>query len=131
MVRKRLFCILNISGITLIQVPYWWNKKRDSLAATIHDKRPDLLYSKGPNIPQIEPLPKSRESASFKKIFMTSTEWNEASMDPKGWLMTEKFDGMRLYWTGSQFFTRQGNIMKVPEFFSSQLPKIALDGELW
>jgi DNA ligase-1 len=45
--------------------------------------------------------------------------------------MSEKFDGMRLYWTGSQFFTRQGKNVLVPDFITKQLPKIALDGELW
>jgi DNA ligase-1 len=45
--------------------------------------------------------------------------------------MTEKFDGVRLYWNGSAFFTRQGKKQNVPESFSSQLPSVALDGELW
>ena len=30
-------------GITLIEIPYWWNRERSSLMATIHGKRPDLL----------------------------------------------------------------------------------------
>jgi DNA ligase-1 len=52
-------------------------------------------------------------------------------MDPTDWWMAEKFDGMRLFWNGNNFFSRQGNKIKVPEFFSNQLPKIELDGELW
>jgi DNA ligase-1 len=60
---------------------------------------------------------------------MTATEW-EPALNPKGWLMTEKFDGMRLFWNGSEFFTRNGKI-KVPGFFSRQLPNVSLDGELW
>jgi DNA ligase-1 len=61
---------------------------------------------------------------------MTATMW-ENEMDPNGWWMTEKYDGMRLFWDGSAFFTRQGRKLQVPETFTSQLPKIALDGELW
>jgi DNA ligase-1 len=45
--------------------------------------------------------------------------------------MTEKYDGMRLFWDGSAFYSRQGKKMKVPEVITSQMPKIALDGELW
>jgi DNA ligase-1 len=63
-------------------------------------------------------------------MVMTATEWND-SMDPTGWYMTEKYDGMRLYWNGSQFFTRQGTRVPVPESVASQMPSIALDGELW
>ena len=38
---KRRACEEN--GITLIEIPYWWNKERSSLMATIHRRRPDLL----------------------------------------------------------------------------------------
>jgi DNA ligase-1 len=61
---------------------------------------------------------------------MTSTLWDN-SKEPTGWWMTEKYDGMRLYWNGNQFFTRLGTILKVPEFITEQMPKVALDGELW
>jgi hypothetical protein len=40
-VEKREACKMN--GITLIEIPYWWDKKRESLEATIHSKRPDLV----------------------------------------------------------------------------------------
>eukprot|EP01114_Cavostelium_apophysatum_P000308 TRINITY_DN10288_c0_g1_i1.p1 TRINITY_DN10288_c0_g1~~TRINITY_DN10288_c0_g1_i1.p1 ORF type:complete len:454 (-),score=83.12 TRINITY_DN10288_c0_g1_i1:73-1410(-) len=30
------------SGVTLIEVPYWWDKKKESLVATIRKFRPDL-----------------------------------------------------------------------------------------
>jgi DNA ligase-1 len=62
---------------------------------------------------------------------MTATEWDNVAMNPAGWWMTEKYDGMRLYWNGSQFYTRNGNIVKVPTYITEQLPNVALDGELW
>jgi DNA ligase-1 len=62
---------------------------------------------------------------------MTATEWNSENMDPNGWHMTEKYDGMRLYWNGSQFYSRHGKRVNVPESITKQLPTIALDGELW
>ncbi len=61
---------------------------------------------------------------------MTATLWEEGE-DPTGWWMTEKFDGMRLYWNGTEFYTRQGNKVKVPESIKNQFPKTSLDGELW
>jgi DNA ligase-1 len=62
---------------------------------------------------------------------MTATMWNSESMEPTGWWMTEKFDGVRLYWDGNALFTRQGNRVKAPEIFTRQLPTFPLDGELW
>ncbi len=48
-----------------------------------------------------------------------------------GWLMSEKFDGVRCYWNGFQFMTREHNIIKVPAYFYEQMPSCWLDGELW
>lgn len=62
---------------------------------------------------------------------MTSTVWDEESMNPSGWWMAEKYDGVRLYWNGSDFFTRQGRKIQVPESIAAKMPKVSLDGELW
>jgi len=50
--------------------------------------------------------------------------------DVRGWWMSEKFDGMRAYWTGSEFFSRNGNKVYAPKWFTDALPDMALDGEL-
>ena len=61
---------------------------------------------------------------------MTATIWEE-SMNPTGWWMSEKYDGVRLYWNGSQFLTRQGKVVKVPKEISSKMPQVSMEGELW
>ena len=38
---KRKICLEN--GITLIEIPYWWNWKESTLIGTIREKRVDLL----------------------------------------------------------------------------------------
>jgi ATP-dependent DNA ligase len=118
-------------GITLIEVPYWWDKKYSSLAATVYSQRPDLFTEKiqGTPIPNTGPTPKPK-SLKDKK-FMLSTMWDNESMEPSGWYMTEKYDGVRLYWDGNEMHTRQGKIVRIPDFWRRQLPKIDLDGELW
>jgi len=57
--------------------------------------------------------------------------WNP-SIDPTGWWMSEKYDGLRGYWDGRKLWSRQGHIIQAPEYFLAELPRdIALDGELW
>lgn len=51
--------------------------------------------------------------------------------DPSGWLMSEKMDGIRCYWSGTKLYTRTGKDIFAPKEWRDQLPKIALDGELW
>jgi hypothetical protein len=41
-------------GITLIQIPYWWDKQKDSLISTIHDQKPDLNLLK--DLSQYSPI---------------------------------------------------------------------------
>lgn len=45
--------------------------------------------------------------------------------------VSEKFDGVRGYWDGTQMMSRQGNIINTPLWFVDALPKTPLDGELW
>ncbi len=45
--------------------------------------------------------------------------------------VSEKLDGVRAFWNGKNFISRQGNTFHAPEWFLSPLPKTVLDGELW
>ena len=45
--------------------------------------------------------------------------------------MSEKLDGVRAYWDGKQFLSRQGNLYHAPDWFVDGLPDVPLDGELW
>ncbi len=40
---KRVAC--KATGISLIEIPYWWDNKKDSLAATIKKYRPDIGFT--------------------------------------------------------------------------------------
>lgn len=53
------------------------------------------------------------------------------NFDPTGWWASEKLDGVRAYWNGQNFISRQGNIYQAPEWFKKGLPDHPLDGELW
>ncbi|MGO1691754.1 MAG: DNA ligase [Marinobacter sp.] len=49
----------------------------------------------------------------------------------KGYWVSEKFDGVRAYWDGQRFLSRNGNIYEAPNWFVEGFPSIPLDGELW
>jgi DNA ligase-1 len=57
---------------------------------------------------------------------------NWEGIDPAGWWMSEKLDGVRAVWDGATLSTRTGQAIHAPEWFTASLPKAqALDGELW
>ena len=45
--------------------------------------------------------------------------------------VSEKLDGVRGIWTGKAMITRQGNAIDLPQAIKTQLPDVALDGEIW
>jgi DNA ligase-1 len=53
-------------------------------------------------------------------------------IDPAGWLISEKLDGVRALWDGRSLFFRSGLPIAAPRWFVDALPRgVALDGELW
>ena len=55
----------------------------------------------------------------------------KSGLDVTQYLISEKYDGVRAMWDGKQFYSRQGNIINAPTWFTKDLPKTPLDGELW
>lgn len=57
--------------------------------------------------------------------------FEDSDVDPTGWWVSEKLDGVRAYWDGRRFLSRQGNVFAAPDWFRAGLPDHPLDGELW
>ena len=45
--------------------------------------------------------------------------------------MSEKMDGIRAYWDGSNLLSRHGKKISTPIWFVEELPSVPLDGEMW
>ncbi|MDQ6971302.1 MAG: DNA ligase [Mariprofundaceae bacterium] len=66
---------------------------------------------------------------SDRDILLLKT-W-QPSRQVKGWLMSEKLDGVRAYWDGHQLLSRSGLVFAAPTWFTKDFPPFELDGELW
>lgn len=55
----------------------------------------------------------------------------DTEIDPSGWLVSEKLDGVRALWDGRVLRFRSGREVAAPAWFLERLPRRALDGELW
>jgi DNA ligase-1 len=78
------------------------------------------------------PVPKSatdEKKSSVPKLLLAESWDNER--DLSGWYMSEKLDGVRAWWDGTQFLSRQGNRFHAPDWFTKGFPNTPLDGELW
>lgn len=61
---------------------------------------------------------------------LLAREW-PADADPVGYLVSEKFDGVRALWDGRRLRFRSGRPLAAPAWFLARLPAQPLDGELW
>jgi DNA ligase-1 len=79
-------------------------------------------------------LPERAKAAAETKgdapALLLAHTW-ENDLDLSGWWMSEKLDGCRAWWTGEVFLSRQGNVFHAPDWFTTGLPAVPLDGELW
>lgn len=50
------------------------------------------------------------------KVLLAET-WSD-DKDPTGWIMSEKLDGVRCFWTGTAMFSRNANRFYPPKFFT-------------
>jgi DNA ligase-1 len=72
------------------------------------------------------------KAALFGPPILLAADFLDApDLDPTGWWMSEKLDGVRAYWNGQAFISRQGNEYKAPAWFTQGFPSHPLDGELW
>ncbi len=74
--QKQLICRIN--GVSLVVVPYWWDKTLSSVAVTIHRARPDILFPssvlQGQPIPQSpNPLPRQPPDLGVNYCAMSAT----------------------------------------------------------
>jgi len=64
-----------------------------------------------------------------EKSMTLATDYS--GQDVTGWIASEKLDGCRAYWDGAALWTRGGNAIEAPAWFTAAFPQCHLDGEIW
>jgi DNA ligase-1 len=129
---SRPYVLRNVAGVYSCSCPAWRNQSLPIDRRTCKHLRrlrgdeaeaariggpltPSMNLAKSP----VEPPP-----------LLLAETWSE-NIDPTGWWQSEKLDGVRAYWNGSRFLSRQGHVFRAPAWFTTGLPETPLDGELW
>ena len=79
------------------------------------------------------PLPTLAASSISAPPLMLAQRYpsNHTLANASDYWVSEKYDGVRGYWDGSQLLTRSGERIHAPDWFTAHWPTTALDGELW
>jgi len=74
----------------------------------------------------------SKKSKNEVNLMLAENFEMNGKVNPEGWWMSEKLDGVRAYWDGSSMWSRSQNRYDAPDWFTKDFPDdIQLDGELW
>ncbi len=84
-------------------------------------RRRVLFLTAAPFWPAVQASPTGVQLAS---------EWPQGR-SPQGFLVSEKFDGVRAVWDGQRLRFRSAREIAAPDWFIQSLPDHPLDGELW
>src|SRR5258708_562763 len=129
------YVLKNVGGVYSCSCPAWRNQSTAIERRTckhLRKLRGDAAEEAriGGALPQRpEKTSADGDEASGPPLLLAES-WGNAA-DLSGWWMSEKLDGVRAYWDGKQFLSRQGNLYHAPDWFIEGLPTSPLDGELW
>jgi len=127
------YVLKNTGGVYSCSCPAWRNQSTAIERRTckhLRKLRGDAAEETriGGALPQ-KPVKEKGEGEEGPPLLLAES-WDNA-LDLSGWWMSEKLDGVRAWWDGKQFISRQGNLYHAPDWFVEGLPDTTLDGELW
>ncbi len=126
------YLLRNVGGVYSCSCPAWRNQALPVERRTcrhLRQLRGDVAEQQRVGR-ALTPQQCPRQSKATPPPLLLAKNWNEAQA-PTDWWLSEKLDGVRAYWDGRQFLSRQGNIYHTPSWFVANLPQTPLDGELW
>lgn len=127
------YILKNIGGVYSCTCPAWRNQSLPIERRTCKHLRAFRgEHAEQQRLGAMEPLKPAPATGKKPGIpgFLLAQSW-ENEVDLTYWWMSEKLDGVRAWWDGRQFLSRQGNVYHAPPWFTAGLPDVPLDGELW
>lgn len=129
------YLLKNSGGVYSCSCPAWRNQSNaieERTCKHLRKLRGDAREEAriGGALPQRPIKSKADGTEALGAPVLLAESWDNAR-DLTGWWMSEKLDGVRAYWDGAQFLSRQGNLYHAPDWFTAGLPAEPLDGELW
>ena len=125
------YILKNVGGVYSCSCPAWRNQSLPIEQRTCkHLRQFRGKQAESRRIPDgLVPQTIAPVKPTAPRLLLAET-W-EPGTDVAGWWLSEKLDGVRAWWNGERFISRQGNAFHAPNWFTDSLPRVSLDGELW
>ncbi len=129
---SRPYVLKNVGGVYSCSCPAWRNQSLPIEQRTCkHLRKLRGDAAEASRLGRLVPVAATtgRDKPTAPALLLAET-W-DGTADPTGWWLSEKLDGVRAFWDGRRFLSRQGNQYFAPAWFTDSLPPVLLDGELW
>ncbi|MGE0535185.1 MAG: DNA ligase [Pirellulales bacterium] len=127
----RPYVLKNIGGVYSCSCPAWRNQSLAIERRTCKHLR--SYRGEAAESSRLGALPAAAPTKSTRSrapALLLAQNWS-GDVDLADWWLSEKLDGVRAYWDGRRFLSRQGNRFHAPNWFVQGFPSQPLDGELW
>lgn len=129
---SRPYVLKNVGGVYSCSCPAWRNQSLPIERRTCkHLRKLRGDAAEEARVGGALPAPAKTDAIKPTAPELLLAETWDGALDPAGWWLSEKLDGVRAYWDGKQFLSRLGNRYFAPGWFTAGLPDVPLDGELW
>ncbi|MFO1042898.1 MAG: DNA ligase [Planctomycetaceae bacterium] len=132
-----VYTLKNTGGVYSCTCPAWRNQSAGIESRTckhLRKLRGDAAEELRLGSPIVAAVRKKsadgQDEAGTEAPVLLAESWDGIT-DVTDWWISEKLDGVRAYWDGTQFLSRLGNLYVAPDWFTAGLPNVPLDGELW
>ena len=129
---SRPYVLKNVGGVYSCSCPAWRNQSLGIDRRTCKHLR--KLRGAAAEASRVGSTPpetiRPERTKPVAPALLLAETW-DGVLDPTDWWISEKLDGVRAFWDGEKFLSRQGNQYYAPAWFTARFPRVPLDGELW
>src|ERR1019366_7850129 len=122
---SRPYILKNVGGVYSCTCPAWRNQSLGVERRTCkHLRKLRGDAAEEARLGNALPVkPKEPKFGAQAPPLLLAESW-DGVIDPTGWLLSEKLDGVRAYYDGKQFLSRLGDAFHAPAWFLDGLPGV-------
>ncbi len=127
------YILKNIGGVYSCSCPAWRNQSLSIERRTckhLRQLRGEQAEADRIGTSSQTPAVSAKGRSRSAPALLLAEAW-DGEQDVTDWHLSEKLDGVRALWTGTEFLSRSGHTYHAPAWFTAGLPQLPLDGELW